>query len=107
VIGKYTFRDGDRKLRPFLGAGFAFRTSWQETRNELTLRDTTTGLERTVRSLNRYRTQFEVGAVASAGVNLKRGRFLLAPELRYTRWGTAYNLDRNRNQAEFLLSVRF
>jgi hypothetical protein len=107
VIGKYTFRDGDRKVRPFLGAGFSFQTAWEKTSNNLLLRNSTTGTTRTLLSSNQSRNPFDVGAVASAGVNIQQGWVTLAPEIRFTRWGDNFSFTHRRSQAEFLLSLRF
>ncbi len=107
VIGKCTFRGGDRRIRPFLGAGFSFQTAWQHTDNSLLLRSNATNATRTLLVTDEFRTAFDVGAVASAGVNVKQGWATLAPELRYTRWGDAYSFNHRRSQLEFLLSLRF
>ncbi len=81
VIGKYTFRDGDRKVRPFLGAGFAFQTAWQQNDNRLLIRNTATASNQSVSSSRSFRTPFDVGAVASAGLNIRQDGQSSRPEI--------------------------
>ena len=46
------------------------------------------------------------GRVFSAGLRYRAGGVALAPEVRYTRWGSSENLL-GKNEAAFLLGVRF
>jgi opacity protein-like surface antigen len=57
-----------------------------------------------------------VGMVAGGGIELRAGRIRVSPELRYTRWNSAYwesagprgfFTASNLNQVEFLISIRF
>ena len=107
VIGKYTFRSGDRKVRPFLGAGFSFQTAWQRYDTNILIRNAARATQSTILMSDRFRTPFDVGAVASAGVNIRQGWVTVAPEIRFTRYADAYSLTHRRSQTEFLLSLRF
>lgn len=104
VLGKYTFGNAGAKLRPFAGAGFAFRLSFNSNDNTFARGDGT-GRQ----SFNSSaRTPLDVGAVFGGGVRLTTGRLTLVPELRYTRWGaTTFDQSRNRHQAEALFTIRF
>ena len=54
-----------------------------------------------------------IGVVVGAGVDIKAIFLHVLPEVRYTRWGSEHFSDAagliksNRNQAEFLLGIRF
>jgi hypothetical protein len=54
-----------------------------------------------------YRSGVEIGALVSAGVRFHTGRFALAPETRYTRWGDNNTNITPRNEAAILLGISF
>ena len=95
VLGKYYFSERSSSIQPFAAAGVAFRQIWLDESND-------SRLGRRVDS-----TDVAVGAVVAGGVALKAGRFRIAPEARYTRWG-GYNYPAtNPNQAQVLLGITF
>lgn len=97
VIGKYYFRP-IRGWRPFVGTGWALRRTWQQTETR----------QNSGRDLLSRPSDIGVGAVASAGARYEYRRLKLAPELRYTRWGSASEFPRrNPNQLELLFGVSF
>lgn len=97
VIGKYYFRT-TRGWRPFLGTGWALRRTWQETETR----------QNSGRDLFSRPSDIGVGAVVSTGARYQYHRVKLAPELRYTRWGTGNEFPRrNPNQLELLFGVSF
>ena len=106
VIGKYSFGAANRRWRPFLGSGFAFQAAWQRTETRGSLRNLETNMVQSLDLGSELRTPTDVGAVASAGISLRRGRFAFVPEIRYKRWGSSSSA-RSRHQADFLFSIRF
>ena len=105
LIAKYYFGSPDASWRFFAGTGYSIAAGWQNTRGIQTIftSSTTPAL---VPFSSSYRTPTQVGAVFSEGASWKKGRWTLAPELRYTRWGNGYG-DRHQNQFDLLLNVRF
>jgi hypothetical protein len=96
VVGKHYFAERSSSIQPFASAGVAFRQIWL---------DGISG-DRFGRRVSDS-TDVAVGAVVAGGVALKAGRFRIAPEARYTRWG-GYNYPAtNPNQAQVLLGVTF
>jgi hypothetical protein len=106
VIGKYHFGDGERRWRPFVGAGFAFQTAWMKESSELVTRDKATGELSFQSFTSERRTSTDTGVVASAGLSFRQGPLVFLPEIRYTRWGSASSA-RDRHQADALLTIRF
>lgn len=104
LIGKYTFGRASRSWRPFLGAGFAFQTAQQTIKTRQILLENEQ--RRSFESRHDFRTNFDVGAVFSAGVTFRKGRFQYGPELRFTRWGAPGDTH-PRNQAQALFQIRF
>lgn len=97
VIGKYYFRP-TRGWRPFLGTGWALRRTWQETETRQNSR----------RDLFNRPSEIDVGAVVATGIRYEYRRVKLAPELRYTRWGSGTDFPRrNPNQLELLFGISF
>jgi hypothetical protein len=96
VLGKYYFSES-RAMRPFVSAGASFRNIWIDSNDDRSGRrlreDDTTGVG--------------VGAAAGGGVALRFGRFMFAPEARYTRWGGFNFPATNPNEAKVLLGVSF
>ena len=106
VIGRYTFRRTARSWKPFAGGGFAFQTSWQTIQNRIVYFDNIANTTRTIDSKYNSRTPFDVGAVFSTGLVIRRGRFRYTPELRFTRWGRP-DTGHSRSQFDALVSFRF
>jgi hypothetical protein len=97
VLGKFYFAARDAAVRPFAGAGFAFRNIWFDDGDGFG------------RFGNRRvdNTEPAVGAVFSGGVAFRVWKLKLAPEVRYTRWG-GYNYPAtNPNQATAMLGISF
>jgi len=94
VLLKY--RLTSRRLRPYLGAGLAFRR----------LR----GFDEGVAEL---RERSAAGAVLGAGMELRMPVIRLSGEIRYTRWGSTSfksalgDFRSQLNQAEFLVGIAF
>lgn len=96
VLGKYYFAERSSSIQPFASAGVAFRQIWLD-------RSSDNFFGRRVTDS----TDVAVGAVVAGGVALRAGRFRIAPEARYTRWG-GYNYPAtNPNQAQVLLGITF
>ncbi|MBL8209806.1 MAG: hypothetical protein JNK87_03805 [Bryobacterales bacterium] len=95
VLGKYYFAGRNAVVRPFAGAGFAFRNVWTDDgRGRFGNREVAS-------------TEPGVGAVFGGGVAMKVWKLRLSPEVRYTRWG-GYNFPvTNANQVQALLGVTF
>ena len=53
------------------------------------------------------RSDVGVGAVVAAGVRFRVGRLSVAPELRYTYWGSTPQFDLRRNEAAGLVGISF
>jgi hypothetical protein len=104
LLGKFYFRSRQAPWRPFLGTGYAFRSSWNHSETVQTITDS----EGTHTYNPNYdsRSPFDVGAVIAAGVRFRLGRIAIAPEMRYTRWGSGGNTYR-KNQGAFLLGISF
>jgi hypothetical protein len=56
---------------------------------------------------NHFRSDVGVGAVVAAGVRFRVGRLSVAPELRYTYWGSTAQFDLRRNEAAGLVGISF
>ena len=99
--------------RPFLGAGVAWDTV-SGVKQSVTNTLVATGV--TTRSGNgpaELQNDTTAGFVIGAGVDVHAVFLHIAPEIRYTRWGNRHfesangGLLSNRNQAEFLVGIRF
>jgi hypothetical protein len=94
VLGKYYLSGRGATLRPFASAGVSFRNIWIER-------------DRSNRIGQAGSTEPGIGAVVGGGVGFRIGRFTVAPELRYTRWG-GYNFPAtNLNQLQGLVNIGF
>jgi hypothetical protein len=93
LLAKYRFPG--LGLRPFLGAGGAFRSFGDLPSVSTNLKDS------------------GWGAVVGAGLEIKIRRLRISPEFRFTRWGSGQSGDNgsvikySRNQADFLLGFTF
>ena len=106
ILAKYYFRPRDPRWQPFVGAGYAFRTTrysvstTQTTINDLTCVIATTPYTST------YTSDTGVGATFAAGLRTHLGRLAVLPEFRYTRWGSSDGLLQ-KNEANFFLGVNY
>ena len=102
LLGKYYFRQR-AGWQPFAAAGFSFRTIGIDIRGN-SFDPLTKNLLQNFRSS--YRSPLGVGAVVAAGARYKLGRFAIAPEIRYTRYGTNDSIT-NRNAVSGLVGFSF
>ncbi len=106
LLGKYYFRTRALGWQPFLGSGFALRTTVGFHADTTRTVVAASGTPTTTSFQRDFRPPLDVGAVVSAGVRFHAGRLALAPEFRYTRWGGVEN-PLNRNEAGALLGISF
>jgi hypothetical protein len=106
VLGKYYFRN-DSKVQPFVLTGYTFRKALNESDQRFTSQNTSTGNTSTVRAATSNWTGLDIGASFGTGVRWKVGRVSVAPEIRYTRWGSHPNIGSQKNQADVLLGITF
>ncbi len=105
-LGKYYFRSRSESWQPYVGTGWALRRTWFHSDASGFVTDESGG-PRATNSHSDYVDSLGVGAVVAAGLRFHRGRLAFAPELRYTRWGSA-NFQRNpRNEGGILLGISF
>ena len=102
LLGKYYFRQL-AGWQPFAATGFSFRTIGIEAKGA-SFDPLTNNPQGNFRSS--YRSPLGVGAVVSAGARYKLGRFAIAPEIRYTRYGTSDSIT-NRNAVSGLVGFTF
>jgi hypothetical protein len=100
VMGKYYFTPSRLSFRPFLASGFSFRTVTQQNTSTFTS-GTLTQFSGSLRSA------LDVGAVGAAGLQFKAGCMKIEPQIRYTRWGSGSQGELRKNQADFVLGLRF
>jgi hypothetical protein len=104
-LGKYYFRPR-AAWQPFVATGWSLRETWfhSDTSSSFTDQD---GVFHAYKSHSSYTDGLGIGAVVATGVQFHMGRFALAPEARYTRWGGS-NHDRTpRDEGGILLGIRF
>jgi hypothetical protein len=106
LIAKYYFGRPDSSWRFFAGTGYSFALGWQRTKGTQSFQTSQDPSVSIVPIDFSYRTPTQVGAVFSEGVSWQKGRWALAPELRYTRWGNSGG-PRHRNQFDLLVTLRF
>ena len=106
VIGKYYLRPRTAAWQPFIGTGWALRTSGIHTNSSVTTADAT-GTTSTSAYHDRHQSGVDVGAVFAAGVKYRVGRVAFAPEARYTRWGGSDSNFNRKNEAGVLLGITF
>ncbi len=107
VLGRYTFFNPSRKLRPFVSLGFSLNTSWREVNTLQTTQNPATGESRADRFSFQRQTDAYTAATVGAGVDLRLRPFHLLPEFRYSYHGKSNPSGRNDNQVDLLLSFRF
>jgi hypothetical protein len=100
LLGKYYFRSSGARWRPFLGAGFAFRTG--------SLHSDTTDFSTTPFTLfhGDSRLNVQTGAEVVGGIRIRLGPINLLPQARYTYWGYS-NQSLSKNEVTLLLGVSF
>jgi hypothetical protein len=103
VLGKYYFRR-DSAWQPFVSTGWALRTvSFHTVGSENT---NSSDPRQFFTFNNRYTAGVDVGGVIAVGVRYHLGRLKLAPEFRYTRWGSS-DSTLSKNQAGVILGISF
>ena len=103
VLGKYYF-GSRRPWQPFLGTGYAVRTTWTHSDTQYTT--VNAGASTTQAYAYDSRSPLDVGVVFAAGLRLRAGKVKIAPEMRFTRWGAA-DFQTRKNSATFLLGFSF
>ena len=108
LLAKYYFHFKQSGWQPFVGTGYAFRTIHYHDDSYYSIPSGTNlvGIAPSGPVSSNYGSSLEVGAVISAGVRYRIGRFALLPEVRYTRWGGTENGMR-RNEANVMLGINF
>jgi hypothetical protein len=106
ILGKYYFNSPGHKVRPFLGTGYSFRTTWFHDDSTVTVLSPSPITSVTTPYKSDYRSSLQVGAAFTAGLRIGVGRMSVLPELRYTRWGSTDGTSR-KNEAKFLLGISF
>ncbi len=104
ILGKYYFRSRRYPWQPYVGTGYAVRTTWTHVTGEYTTVDG--GQSTTVNLGGDYRSPLDVGLVVAAGFRMRLGPVKLLPEFRYTRWGAA-DFQTRKNNVTFLLGLSF
>jgi hypothetical protein len=105
-LGKYYFRPRTAGWQPFLSTGWALRTvSFHQDISETVI--DATGNSHFNSFHYDVRSDVGVGAVVAAGVRFRVGRLSVAPELRYTYWGSTPQFDLRRNEAAGLVGISF
>ena len=104
VLGKYYFRQAS-KVQPFVLTGYTFRKALADSDDKFTIQNNSN--ISTVKSSTSNSTGLDIGASFGTGVRWKVGPVALAPEIRYTRWGSHPNIGFRKNQADVLLGITF
>jgi hypothetical protein len=95
VLGKYYFSDSRTGVKPFGSAGVSFRQIWLD------------GDDSRFGRRSSATSDPGIGAVAGGGIAIKFGRFTIAPEARYTRWGGSNFPATNPNEVQVLVGIGF
>jgi hypothetical protein len=98
LLGKYYFRPHSAAWRPFVGAGFAFRTA--------SVHGNYTESPPESFGTFHFRLDREIGAAAVAGIRFQLGPVALLPQVRYTYWGNNTQ-GLAKNEATLLLGASF
>jgi outer membrane protein W len=107
ILGRYTFLDPNRKWRPFVSLGFSVNTSWRERKTVQTTQNTQSGAVTESIGVSNSRTSVYTSAVTGAGIDYKLPKLHILPEFRYSFHGRSNPANREGNQVDFLLSLRF
>lgn len=104
ALGKYYFRSGKGGWQPFGATGLALRTT------SYTVDTTQVTINPFSISTSPYRYRYtsgpDVGAVFSGGVRFHVRRFAVAPEFRYTIWGSSDPVL-SRREASVMLGISY
>lgn len=104
-LGKYYFHQEVKGGRVFVGTGWALRTiDFRSVVSQSGVDSSGRAFTQTFK--NHDRSDVQVGAVVAAGFRFQAGRFALAPEARYTRWGNSTGSS-SKNEASLLLGISF
>jgi len=103
-LGKYYFRSRKAGWQPFVGAGYAFGTTWFHQQG--TTVGSTQNLVPYPSLQSNYRTGTNLGAMVAAGARYRIGRWAFSPELRYTYWG-ANPYPQRQNSTALLMGISF
>ena len=108
ILGKFYFRGESKGWRPFITAGVAVR------RSSLTSSFATSvisgnplGPAAGASQVTRKTVFWDADPSAGAGIDFKAGRIHFEPQVRYSYWDAGNNSLIRKNQAFFLLGIRF
>jgi hypothetical protein len=87
--------------------GYTFRKALADNDSKYTVQNNNTGNAPVIKSSTSNWTALDIGASFGTGVRWKVGRVAVAPEIRYTRWGSHPNIGFRKNQADVLLGITF
>jgi hypothetical protein len=108
VLAKYYVLPGRRPWRPFISLGPTFRRTSLDSQYESTIfSGSSLNTLPVFPGLNTKRVDWHVDPVLGVGVDVRTGRFHLAPEVRYSYWGAGVNMPVRKNQIDCLLGFRF
>lgn len=101
-------------VRPFVEAGGSIRNISGIEQFRSTVNAAGSVIDTTISSATEFNKRNDVGFVFGGGLEFKVKRLRIAPEFRYTRWGSENFRDpiqsllrTNRNQGDFLLGIMF
>lgn len=101
-------------VRPFVNAGASFRHLSGIEQVRTAINAAGNAINTTINTAPEFNKRNDIGLVLGGGLEFKIGRVRIAPQLRYTRWGSENFRDpvnallrTNRNQGDFLLSLTF
>lgn len=101
-------------VRPFVDAGASFRHISGVDEVRTVINAAGKAVDTTFNTPPEFNKRNDIGLVFGGGVEFKLGVVRIAPQLRYTRWGSENFRDplnallrTNRNQGDFLLSLTF
>lgn len=104
IVGKYYFSSRRYPWQPFVGTGYAVRTTWTHSTSVVTTNNA--GLTTVQTYSGDSRSPLDVGVLFAAGVRLHVGPAKFSPEIRFTRWGSA-DFQTRKNSVAFLLGISF
>ena len=104
LLGKYYFRSGQDRWRPFLGTGYVLRAQWRKAESTSYVQGESTPRNNTQSAS----TGPDIGATVIAGVEIKSvARMSFQPQIRYTRWSSHSDFTRPLNHVDIGLGLRF
>ncbi len=93
-----------RSLRPFVSAGAAVRRTSQDFNG---FQSVLSGAPIAGPLMKNTIVKWNVDPVITAGLSFGARRMRIEPQVRYTYWGAGKSLEVRKNQANFILGLRF